>query len=251
MNPFSMRKASSFRWILWSFASVVLVLMWSLNSLGPAAEEATKAVRRASPEGSSVQNKEKRIALVIGNSEYKVGPLRNPAHDAEDVSDSLQTLGFVVRTKINVNLQEMEESVNKFIREIQDGDVALFYLSGHGVQVRGENYLIPVGASVESETDVRYKTLNVGVVLGKMEESRNRANIVILDACRNNPFKGLFRSPSLGLSKMDAPTGTFIAYATSPDSVAADGSDRNSPYTSIFSKLSRQKMSPLSRPSSR
>ena len=136
-----------------------------------------------------------------------------------------------VQTKTNVNQLEMEEAVNKFVQEIQNGDVALFYFSGHGVQVKGENYLIPLGAPIQSEPDVRFKTLNAGLVLAKMEDSRNRTNIVILDACRNNPFKGLFRSASTGLSKMDAPKGTFIAYATSPDSVAADGTGRNSPYT--------------------
>jgi hypothetical protein len=190
-----------------------------------------KAVRRTNQDSFSSQKDQKRVALVIGNSDYKVGPLRNPAHDAEDFSGVLRTLGFAVQTKTNVNQREMEEAVNKFVQEIQNGDVALFYFSGHGVQVRGENYLIPLGDPIQMEADVRFKTLNAGLVLAKMEESRNRANIVILDACRNNPFRSLFRSPSMGLSKMDAPKGTFIAYATSPDSVAADGTERNSPYT--------------------
>jgi TPR repeat protein len=206
-------------------------LTWSNSPWQAAAEETSKAVRRGSPEAGSAIRDQRRVALVIGNGSYGVGPLRNPAHDAEDLSSVLQTLGFAVQTKINVNLREMEEAINRFVREIQNGDVALFYFSGHGVQVKGENYLIPLGDSITSEADVRYKTVNIGLVLGKMEESRNRANIVILDACRNNPFKGLFRSPSMGLSKMDAPIGTFIAYATSPDSVAADGTGRNSPYT--------------------
>jgi hypothetical protein len=194
-------------------------------------EEKPKAIRRGSAEASGSIRDQRRVALVIGNSKYEVGPLKNPAHDAEDTSDALRRLGFAVDTKMNVNQREMEEAVNEFVQKIQNGDVALFYFSGHGVQVRGENYLIPIGASIGSEPDVRYKTVNAGLILAKMEDSRNRANIVILDACRNNPFKGLFRSPSMGLSKMDAPKGTFIAYATSPDSVAADGAGRNSPYT--------------------
>ena len=155
----------------------------------------------------------------------------NPAHDAEDISAVLQTLGFSVQTKINVNQREMEEAVNKFIQGIQNGDVALFYFSGHGVQAKGENYLIPIGASIQSEPDVRFKTLNAGLIPwkdGRVPESDEHS---YLDACRNNPFKGLFRSAGTGLSKMDAPKGTFIAYATSPDSVAADGTGRNSPYT--------------------
>src|SRR5208283_4853609 len=105
--------------------------------------------------------------------------------------------------------------------------------------------LMPVGGSIETETDVRYRAVNAGLILGKMEESRNRANIVILDACRNNPFKGLFRSYSTGLSKMDAPKGTFIAYATSPDSVAADGTGRNSPYTKHLMEALRVKDIPI------
>jgi TPR repeat protein len=208
--------------------ALVFLPCFSLTLFNPISQAAddqpSKAVRRTSSD-------QRRVALVIGNSDYKVGPLRNPAHDAEDVSDVLRTLGFAVQTKVNANQREMEKAVDKFVQEIQHGDVALFYFSGHGVQIKGENYLVPIGDAINSETDVRYKTVPIGSVLGKMEESGNRANIVILDACRNNPFKGLFRSPSMGLSKMDAPKGTFIAYATSPDSVAADGRERNSPYT--------------------
>jgi len=124
----------------------------------------------------------------------------------------------------------MEEAVSRFAQEIQHGYVALFYFSGHGVQVKGENYLIPIGERIESEADIRYKAVNAGQILAKMEESGNRINILILDACRNNPFKS-FRSQSKGLTMMDAPKGTFVAYATAPGSVAADGAERNSPYT--------------------
>ena len=195
-------------------------------------DETTKAVRRASPEGMSIKG-QKRIALVIGNNQYKESPLRNPTHDAEDIANVLRGLGFTVQTKINADQRGMEDAVKEFVREIQNGDVGLFYFSGHGVQVGGENYLIPVGDSIEFETDVRYKAVNAGLILGRMEESRNRTNIFILDACRNNPFKG-FRSMSKGLTMMDAPVGTFIAYATAPGSVAADGTDRNSPYAKHF-----------------
>jgi uncharacterized caspase-like protein/membrane-associated protease RseP (regulator of RpoE activity) len=213
-----------------------LVLFKSVSQA--ADDQAFKAVRRNSSD-------QRRVALVIGNGNYKAGPLQNPAHDAEDFSGVLRTLGFVVQTKTNVNQREMEEAVNRFIQEIQNGDVALFYFSGHGIQIRGENYLIPLGDSIQSEADVRYKTVNAGLVLAKMEESRNRANIVILDACRNNPFKGFFRSPGAGLSKMDAPKGTFIAYATSPDSVAADGTGRNSPYTKHLMEALKVKDLPI------
>jgi TPR repeat protein len=233
MKPIPMPTDSTSQRTHWKFPFLALILTVFFNSFSLAANEETpKDVRRSSAEADvSIPKGQKRIALVIGNSDYKVGPLRNPTHDAEDISGVLRTLGFAVQTKTNVNQREMDDAVDRFVQEIQDGDVALFYFSGHGVQVKGENYLIPLGDIIQSEADVRYKTVNAGLVLEKMEESRNRANIVILDACRNNPFKGLFRSPSLGLSKMDAPKGTFIAYATAPNSVAADGEDRNSPYT--------------------
>ena len=231
MNPQSIPNNSTSYRTGWKFPFIALMVICLLISCSSNADDQTsKAVRRTSSEGTPIKD-QRRVALVIGNSEYKVGALRNPGNDAEDISGVLRTLGFTVQTKTNVNQREMEEAVNTFIQEIQNGDVALFYFSGHGIQVKGENYLIPLGDSISSEPDVRYKTVNAGLILAKMEDSRNRTNIVILDACRNNPFKGLFRSPSMGLSKMDAPKGTFIAYATSPDSVAVDGTGRNSPYT--------------------
>jgi uncharacterized caspase-like protein len=134
----------------------------------------------------------------------------------------------------------MEEAVKEFVREIQNGDVGLFYFSGHGVQVHGENYLMPVGGSIRSEADVKYKAVSAGYILAQMEESRNRTNIFVLDACRNNPFKG-FRSLSKGLTMMDAPVGTFIAYATAPGSVAADGTGRNSPFAKHLTQAIKKK----------
>ncbi len=202
--------------------SIILSVVLFISLSQGTEDQSSKAVRRTSPD-------QKRVALVIGNSDYKDMPLKNPAHDADDIAKALRELGFIVQTKLNVNQQKMEDAVREFVREIQNGDVGLFYFSGHGVQVSGENYLIPVAASIETETDCRYKAVNAGLILGKMEESKNRINICILDACRNNPFKG-FRSMSKGLTMMDAPVGTFIAYATAPGSVAADGTHRNSPY---------------------
>jgi uncharacterized caspase-like protein len=124
----------------------------------------------------------------------------------------------------------MEEAVTAFSVKSRQSGAALFYYSGHGTQVSGENYLIPVGEKIESEADVRYKAVNAGLILAKMEDAGSQVNIVILDACRNNPFEG-FRSRSRGFTMMDAPRGTFIAYATAPNSVAADGIGSNSPYT--------------------
>ena len=175
----------------------------------------------------------KRTALVIGNSEYKVGSLRNPANDAQDMAGSLVKLGFDVTLKLNAGQEQMEHAISEFGRQLYQGGVGLFYYAGHGVQVGGENYLIPVNATIESESDVRYKAVNIGQLLGKMGEARNGFNIVILDACRDNPFAKEFRSSSRGLAVVNSASvkGSLIAYATSPGKVASDGTDRNGLYT--------------------
>lgn len=175
----------------------------------------------------------KRTALVIGNSEYQVGSLRNPANDAQDMASSLVKLGFDVTLKLNAGQEQMEQAISEFGRQLYQGGVGLFYYAGHGVQVGGENYLIPVNATIESESDVRYKAVNIGQLLGKMGEARNGFNIVILDACRDNPFAKEFRSSSRGLAIVNSASvkGSLIAYATSPGNVASDGSDRNGLYT--------------------
>lgn len=174
---------------------------------------------------------EKRVALVIGNNQYENSPLTNPVHDAEDMARALTKLGFNVLTKTNANQREMEDTIHQFYQAIQNGDVALFYFSGHGAQVNGENYLIPIGEHIQTASDIRYKAVNAQYVLAKMEEANNQTNIIILDACRNNPFKG-FKSQQQGFAPMIANRGTFIAYATSPGAVALeDPSARNSFYT--------------------
>ncbi len=175
----------------------------------------------------------KRTALVIGNSQYEVGSLKNPANDAQDMGDALLKLGFDVTLELNAGQKQMEQAISEFGRQLYQGGVGLFYYAGHGVQVGGENYLIPVNATIESESDVRYKAVNIGQVLGKMGEARNGLNMVILDACRDNPFAKSFRSSSRGLAVVSsaAVKGTLIAYATSPGNVASDGEDRNGLYT--------------------
>jgi len=162
------------------------------------------------------------------------------------MAEALDSLQFNVITKFNLNQREreMEEVINEFFKQIQNGDVALFYFSGHGSQVQGENYLLPVGEHIQSESDIRYKAVNAGYILGKMEESGNRTNIMILDACRNNPFKSV-RSLSKGLTIMEAPGGTFIAYATAPGKVALDGTERNGVYTKYLLEALRIKGMPI------
>lgn len=172
-----------------------------------------------------------RYALVIGNGAYPMSPLKNPVNDSMDIARLLGQLGFTVIHRHDVDIRSMETAVREFGHMLESGGTGLFYYAGHGMQVRGRNYLIPVDARIESESDVRYEALDVGRVLGKMEDADNGLNIVILDACRDNPFGRGYRSTRSGLARMDAPRGTLIAYATSPGSVAADGTGRNGIYT--------------------
>ena len=176
--------------------------------------------------------KSERLALVIGNGAYQTAPLKNPVNDAEDVTRVLSSMGFKVSLHQNVDKRTMEESIRNFGRQLKAGGVGLFFFAGHGMQVEGQNYLIPVNAKIKSESDIKYEAVDAGLVLGKMEDAGNQLNIVILDACRNNPFSRNFRNAATGLARMDAPTGSLIAYSTAPGAVAADGVDRNG----IFAK---------------
>nr|VFK60699.1 MAG: ABC-type branched-chain amino acid transport system, substrate-binding protein [Candidatus Kentron sp. TUN] len=174
---------------------------------------------------------ERRVALVIGNWTYKASPLKNPKNDAADMARALGELGFQVIYKSNASRKEMGKAVQQFGRRIREGGVGLFYYAGHGMQVKGKNHLIPVGAAISSEDDVPFESVDANRVLAKMESARNRLNLVILDACRDNPFARSFRSSGSGLARMDAPSGTLIVYATGPGRVASDGDGRNSPFT--------------------
>ena len=188
---------------------------------------------------------ERRIALVIGNAAYKEGPLRNPVNDARDMGTALRSLGFAVIERENSGLAEMEAAVNEFWGKLRKGGVGLFYYAGHGLQVNGRNYLVPVDAKLQVEQDAKYKCMDAGLVLGRMENAGNKLNIVILDACRNNPFARSWRSASEGLARMDAPKGSIIAYATAPDSVAADGEGKNGLYTEKLLRAMRMPGEPV------
>lgn len=172
-----------------------------------------------------------RFALVIGNSAYKDKPLKNPANDARDMASTLYGLGFNVQLKVDAPLKDMDEAIREFGNRLKKGGVGVFYYAGHGIQVGGVNYLVPIGARLSSESDAKYECVDAGRVLGKMEDAGNELNIVILDACRNNPFARSFRSADQGLARMDAPTGSMVAYSTAPNSVASDGSGKNGVYT--------------------
>ena len=205
-----------------------------MNSAGVAS--ISKSIIYQSPNPIQIDNSNKRLALVIGNAKYVDRPLANPSNDAQDIASKLKTLGFDVMTLVDGNLEQMEKSISSFATKAAAYDVALFYYAGHGIQYEGDNYLIPVNGGITDETQLRYKCTNVGFVLDLLEKSNCKMKIIVLDACRDNPFKkSSSRSiGNCGLSIMTAPVGTLIAYATSPNDVARDGQGRNSPYTSSF-----------------
>jgi hypothetical protein len=186
-----------------------------------------------------IVEKSKRIALVIGNAAYKASPLANPVNDASAMAQLLGELGFEVIYKQNASQAEMKRAIREFGDKIVKGDVALFYYAGHGAQMNGENYLIPVDAVITKEEEIEYESVNAGFALAQMASAANTLNIVILDACRNNPFARSFRSQSQGLAQIRAPAGTIIAYATEPGSVAADGKGKNGLYTEELLKSMR------------
>ncbi len=174
----------------------------------------------------------RRLALVIGNGAYEnAPPLKNPPNDAIDIANVLSKVGFSVEHGVNLTQRQMKAMIREFGQKLRAGGQGLFYFAGHGVQLRGRNYLIPVDASIQSETDVEDQGVDTNLMLGMMDEAGNGLNVVILDACRNNPFSRSFRSASNGLAQMDAPSGTLIAYATAPGSIASDGNARNGLYT--------------------
>ena len=176
---------------------------------------------------------QRRVALVVGNAAYADSPLRNPVNDATDMAAALRQLGFEVTLLRNARRRQMNDAVRAFGRRLRQGGVGLFYFAGHGLQVAGQNYLVPIGADIEEEFEVSDEAVSAGRILGAMEGAGNGLNLVILDACRNNPYSRGFRGRSArGLAApAQAARGALIAYATSPNAVAADGSGRNGLYT--------------------
>jgi uncharacterized caspase-like protein len=183
---------------------------------------------------------EKRVALVIGNATYATSPLRNPVNDARAMAQTLKNVGFDVIARENANEREMKRAINEFGDRLRGGGVGVFFFAGHGMQVGGRNFLIPIGAEIQTEADVDVETIDVNRVLARMEGARNRLNIVILDACRDNPFARGFRSTTRGLGSIDAPSGTLIAYATAPGRVARDGEGANGLYTGELLRAMRE-----------
>lgn len=216
-------------------AGIVAAYCLCMSSLADVAAQTNPRGMRAQ-QGSKT---DRRVALVVGNGAYKDSPLLNPVNDARAMAQTLRNLQFEVLYGENLSQNDMKRNIRAFGEKIRNGGVGLFYYAGHGIQIRGTNYLIPVGATIVSEEEVEYESVDVGLVLAQMSAARNQLNIVILDACRNNPFARSFRSAEKGLASIDAPSGTLLAYATAPGSVASDGEGENGLYTQELLKNMR------------
>ena len=208
------------------------ILVSGLPALSQGSRPKTKeGDRTLRPQQAPATATERRVALVIGNGAYAEGALRNPPNDARAMGEALRTLGFEVEVITDASRKRMLDAVREFGRKLTAGGVGLFYYAGHGMQVKGANYLIPVGVDIATEEDVQSEALDANTVLSRMDAAKNQANLVILDACRNNPFARSFRSGTRGLAQMEAPSGTFVAFATAPGSTASDGDGQNGLYT--------------------
>lgn len=174
---------------------------------------------------------EQKLALVIGNADYQSSPLKNPVNDARAMSAKLEQLGFEIIKYENLKQKQLGMVLRTFRSKLQPGAVAVFFYAGHGLQIKGVNYLPTVDADIVSEDDVSIQSLDLNKIFDVMTEGKTRLNLVFLDACRNNPYSRSFRSLSDGLAKVDAPSGTLISFATRPGSVARDGDGNNGLYT--------------------
>jgi hypothetical protein len=174
---------------------------------------------------------ESRVALVIGNSTYVSGRLKNPVNDAEDIAAKLTGLGFYVIRRSDLATKQIGGTLREFGSRLSPGGVALVFYAGHGLQIRGENYLPTVDAEISTEEDVPNQSLAMRQIMDVLDQSKVRLSLIFLDACRDNPFARSFRSSAGGLAKVEAPSGTLISFATRPGSVASDGTGRNGLYT--------------------
>lgn len=193
--------------------------------------------RNLEREKATASQTRRRVALVIGNGAYqKAKSLPNPANDAADMAKALKELGFEVLSGTDLNKRQMQDLIRAFGTRLGPGDIGLFYYAGHGIQVNGENYLVPVDAEIPQEDEVPYATVPISLVLTKMATAKNNLNLIILDACRNNPFARDWTGyrdveNNDGLAKISPPTGTLVLYSTEPGKVASDGAGRNGLFT--------------------
>ncbi len=185
------------------------------------------------------QSYQKRLALVVGNSNYEHGgSLPNPVNDAKAISVALQSVGFEVMSYENVTQKELKMAINSFGQKLKGYEVGVFYYAGHGIQNKGMNYMIPIEADLQTEAQVEFDCVAADRVLAYMDAAQVKVNVIIMDACRNNPFERSWNRSANGngLAMMNAPTGSLIAYATAPGRVASDGTGSNGLYTSALLK---------------
>lgn len=177
-----------------------------------------------------------KVALIYGNDNYPESPLKNPVNDAESVKEKLTNLGFHCIVRTNAKVKEMDEGLTDFAEQLDNSDVALFFFAGHGMQIDGMNYLTAIDTKFQSEADAKYSSLPLNKVIETMEDGHNQTSIIILDACRNNPYERRWRGGvgTRGLAPVYAPKGMIVAYATSPGQVASDGTGENGAYTQAF-----------------
>ena len=203
LSPVAGPLACSFAGIRTRVALTVVVAAWLLAATVPAVGQAAR--------------EEPRIALVIGNGAYRETPLRNPVNDARAMVRTLRELGFTVLTHENASKRTMEGAIVEFGQRLAQGGVGFFYYAGHGLQVRGRNFLVPVDADIDSEATTRIAAVDVDLLLEQMAEAKNRVNVVILDACRNNPFERRMRGASRGLAAVAPPAARWSRTPRRPD----------------------------------
>ena len=223
-----------------AIAALLLVGIWLGLNVPPAVAQApTVDLKFAKPSSS------KRVALVVGMSRYQHIPaLDNPKNDATLIANTLRDVGFTLvggGAQLDLDKVGFDRAVQQFGQQIIGADAALFYYAGHGLQVSGVNWLVPTTANPAREADLDFQMVDANLVLRQMESAGTKLNLMILDACRNNPFGGRgLRSAAGGLAQMKAPEGTLISYATQPGNVAADGADGNSPFTKALARTMKQ-----------
>jgi hypothetical protein len=216
-----------------------------------AKERERQQAQTPQPQPQAAIRNERRVALLVGNGAYKQSPLTNSVNDAVDLNVSLKSLGFQTLLVQNASLATMRQKTREFAELALNADVALIFFSGHGIEYRGNNYLIPTSAGSLKEFEVEDETFNVARWMDMLETqkgaNKQRVNIVILDACRDNAFSRGWRNTNRGLARMDAPSGTILAYATAPGKLASDGSagERNSPYTKNLLRAIQQPNVPV------
>jgi len=223
---------------MWKYTLAVTLLLGA-GSFLPLAQPQWRA---SAQNERIIDQSVKKYALVIGNANYTQQPLKNPVNDARLMASTLSQLGFAVSKHENIpDTDSFFKALREFRQRLEPGSVALFYYAGHGMQVNGQNFLLPTQVEIQEEAQVKYKALNLEDILSQLEQSKTRMNLVILDACRDNPYERKFRSgSSRGLAIVTPPRGTLIAYATDANSVASDGDGSNGLYTEALVKSLRK-----------